>query len=215
MTALLHYFFLKGRRDHSLAIFVFAPAVLITVALLGASVVQQRLRYPLMLAANMSLVQNDALAETVFGTMAIGFATISAFWMLRAEIATKAVNSFVVASSTTRMSAALIQFAAMTGIASWLVATGAVIVLTGTIPPHLPMIAVAMLAAAYALAAIGALTVAISPQPMMMAWACSSLLLFIRWADQPADRNEFLLAGIVFVICAGLSTYRLGRRCAA
>jgi len=215
VIALMHYLLVKSRRDHSLAIFVFGPAILITTALVAASIVEHRLHYPLMFAAKMSLVQNAALAEQIFGTLALGFATISGFWILRSEVATKAISSFVVASRTINVSLALIFFAAITGIASWLVATGTVIALTATIPPHLPLVACAAIAIALALASIGALTVAISPQPMMMAWACSSLLLFIPWTDRLPNGNEFLLAGIVFVVCASLSTYRLGRRCAA
>lgn len=214
MIALLHYAVLKTRRDGSFFLFLFAPAVVIA-ALLGTSIVELRFEYPLALSRHMSAMQNARALATMVGGTAIMFGLISAFWTLRAEIATRAIASFVVASRSAAVIASLIVFGMLTAIAAWISGIAVVILLTAAVPPKLPLLFAGGLAVALALTGVATLVVTVAPQPANLIWAYFSMFVFVPWFERGPDVKLGVLAATVFVLSTTLSTYFLRRRCAS
>jgi hypothetical protein len=213
MIALLHYAVLKTRRDRSLFLFLFAPLFALA-ALLGPSLAELRFSYPLSLSRNLTPLQNARTLASLIGAVSIMFGLISAFWTYRAEIATRAIASFVVGSRALMVTASLILFATLMSAAAWLSGIAMAIVLTATVPPHLPLLFAGCVAVSLALNSVSALMVTIAPQPASLIWAYLSMLLFVRWIEKLPDVREFALAAVIFAICTTLSVFFLRRRCA-
>ena len=213
MIGLLHYAVLKTRRDRSLFLFLLAPAVVLA-ALLGPSIAELRLRYPLALSRNMTPLQNATILTNMLGMAALGFATISTFWTFRAEMATRSVASFVVARRSITVIATLILFGLMTAAAAWLCGIAMVILLTAAVPANLTVLFAGTLGVAIACSSAAALVVAIAPQPANILWAYFSMIVFLPWVEKLPDSKQFALAAAIFAICTPLSTYFLRRKCA-
>lgn len=208
MTALLHYAFLKGWRDRSLPTFFLIPAAQITAIVIGFSYVKDALHYPF---TGFPLDRFDA---PIFFVIAPSFiATLSAFWTFRAEIETRAISSFVMASRPASVAAALILFAGATAFAGILLSFAMLVLLVADYPAQFaPLLGLGAVAAMVG-ASLGALFVTFSPQPMML---MSGLIvtgivttLIYRSVSMP------LAGSILVVACIAASTFFVRRRCAA
>ncbi len=213
MIALLHYAVLKTRRDGSLFLFLFAPAMVIA-ALLGTSIAELRFEYPFALSRHMTQMQNAKLLTSIVGAGALMFGIISAFWTYRAEIATRSIASFVVASRPVTVIAALIVWGTLTVIAAWICGVAVVVLLTAAAPPHLPILFGGLVAVGMALISVAALIVTVAPKPENLIWSYLAMVIFVRWIEKLPDLPEIALAAALFAICTSLSIFFLRRRCA-
>jgi len=208
MTAMLHYALIKGLRDRSLPVFVLIGPMGITMAVIGVSLAAGHRDYPLYTLSD--------FADGLFaGVVAVTIAGMSGFWMFRSEVATKAIGSFVIASRPIKAFAALVLFAAMTGMLSWAGTTAMHALLTLRRPElaaAFGMMAIETLAAASA----GAMLVMISSQPTMLVWACIASAVFVPWYVNPTSRPQIvMIAPLVVIVCSITGTLLLERRCAA
>lgn len=209
MIALLHYLYLKGVRDRSLIIFLLIGPVWATIMLIAVAIALHHVHYP--------LGPELPIKEEIFfsGVLGSWVASISAFWSLRSELATKAVSSFLLARRPISIAVALVIFATATGVAS---IVGAVIcagVLWAAVPPGLFSIAFALVIVSLASASLGALYVTISPQPMMFVWAQIAGIPLAPWLVNPSNWPRLMMiAPVVTIVCTVVSAFLLERRCA-
>ncbi len=210
MNGLLHYAYLKGMRDRSLPIFVLCIPVQLMAMLIGYSVFHRHLQYPLM-----RLDWADADVTMISMLMPSVIATLSAFWTFRSEVATRAVGSFVIASRSITVVAALIAFAAATAIAGLIGALAMTALLTASFPSNFAALVSGGSIAALTGASLGTLYVAISPQPMMLVWAFIAGIPLVPWIFRDPGSVRSMMAAIALaVVCTGISTFLLRRRCA-
>lgn len=210
MIALLHYAYLKGMRDRSLPVFALMAPVQLAAMTIGFAVATRQLRYPL-IALNMD--SGDVAAMSIL--MPSFVATLSAFWTLRTEVATRAIGSFVVATRPVTVVIALVAFATATAIAGMIAAIGAVIILTAQFPEALASVMWLASIASLAGASLGALYVTLFPQPAMLLWSFVAGVPFVPFVFDPANWNRLAVANLILtVICIAVSTFVLRRRCA-
>lgn len=209
MIALWHYTFLKGMRDRSLPVFLLWGPVYATAALIGVSVAQGRLHYPLS-------PQWDIKDELFFALMtATVIATLSAFWTLRTEVATKAIGSFLMATRPISVVVALVVFAAATGVATEIGMIVVSAVVRAALPANLVPIVLATVILSLAAASMGALCVTISPQPAMLIWAFCGSLPLVAWMANPSNWPRLvMIAPVIAILCTAISAFLLRRRCA-
>lgn len=210
MIALMHYAFLKGMRDRSLPIFFLMGPVQLAAMLIGFSLIRRHLHYPLLTP---DFDRGDVAIFTIVLPSIV--ATLSAFWTFRSEVATRAIGSFVVASRPITVVVALIVFAAATAIGGLMAMLGTFVVLLAALPPNLATFAALGVISAFVGGSLGALYVTISPQPAMLVWAFIAGFPLAPWILDPAFRPRLLtIDGIVLIVCIGVSTFLLRRRCA-
>lgn len=215
MIAILRYAFLKSLRDRSLPVFFAAPAVVTTTVLLGTTLAH-RLTYPLYWIREWSPTQNAELAATMATLLAVAFASMAAFWTFRPEVSSRAIGSFLMGTRPISIAAALILFAAITGMGAWLADIGVIAVLAGAVPRHLALLALLELILSFTAASVGALAVTISAQPAMIIWAFAGSTVFIPWlASDKKTVTAMAVAVVVSILCTAMSAFLLERRCAA
>lgn len=218
MKALLHYAVLKGMRDRLLPILLLVSPIFAAGTLIGESAARKQLHYPL-------TVGLDSLGFNPAGLYALTFSSIVAFWAFRSEVATKAINSFVMASRPIGIVTALVVYGVGIGVATWMGAIAAATALTTKLPSNLASFALEAFIASLFGASIGALAVTISAQPTMLVWAvCATvglplILLFdYQRGDlvfELASRTRYLTSQVVVsILCLGIGTFLLERRCA-
>lgn len=218
MIALLRYAILKGMRDRLLPILLLGSPILAAAALISLALSEGQLHYPLS-------VRLDSLGDPA-RLFALTFASLTAFWAFRSEVATRAINSFVMASRPVHIVVALILYGTVTGIAVWLGAIVTAAALTTELPVNLTWFAIETVIASLFGASIGALAVTISPQPTMLVWAiCATLglpvvLLFDAQRGElvfeVTTRARYLTSELVVsILCLGIGTFLLERRCAS
>lgn len=210
MIALLHYAFLKSLRDRSLPIFVLWVPIQVAAMLIGSSVINHHLQYPLVVSD-----WNDGDVAAFSILLPSFIASISAFWTFRSEVATRAIGSFVIASRPITVVVALVVFATATAIAGLIAAIGTVAVLTMALPPNVAFFASIGVIASLAGGSLGALYVTISPQPAMFVWAACAGIPLAPWIFAPATKSQLpMIASVLSIVCIGVSTFLLRRRCA-
>ncbi|HUP49786.1 MAG TPA: hypothetical protein VNA04_13450 [Thermoanaerobaculia bacterium] len=211
MTALLHYAWLKGMRDRSLPVFFAIAPIQIAAMIIGFAVIKRQVRYPL---AALNFDEGDIAAITILLPSFV--ATLSAFWTFRSEVATRAINSFVMGSRPLAVVASLVVFGfatAMAGVAA-LIATA--VILTATVPAAVASMAFTAAVASVAGASLGALYVTISPQPGMLVWTFVAGIPLVPFIFDPANRAELLTVGtVISLVAIGIATVLLRRRCAS
>jgi hypothetical protein len=206
----VHYAWLKGVRDRSLVIFALIPPMQFTAMVIGFSLDKRHLTYP--------FIGPDWAGD--FPGLAILIPAVvgscSAFWMLRSEVATRAIDSFVVASRPVAVIAALVVTGTVTAAAGWLGGLAAILMLTADLPANLLTLASSGALAALAGASLGALYVTILPQPGMLVWAVVAGLPLGPWIFDPASRSHLIpIALVVSIVAMAASTFLLRRRCAS
>jgi hypothetical protein len=214
VIALLRYAFLKGLRDSSLFAFILIPMMFPVAALLGVTLGKGRLLYPLYMSPQFSPQQNATLAGQITTAVCLLFTVITAFWTFRSEIATRSVGSFLLAARPLTLSLALILFAAAIGLAGWIGGMAMIGVLTTAMPPHLALLALKVAAGTVAASALGTLVVTISPNPGMVLGAYLACIISIVWVEKSTSLSQLIGAVAVAIVCAGLASFFLERRCA-
>ena len=207
--ALLRYLLLKSLRDSSLVAFVITPALVPAAALIGVTV-DRHFTYPFYMNPHYRAVDNAVLASTISMAMAVAFAGIAAFWVLRSEIASRSVNAFVFGLPPSRIALTLVLFGAGIGLAGWLGGLAVSCVLTGAVPPNLLLLALKSVVAFVAGSAVGAFAVAVSPQPAMIVSTYAAAALFITGGGG----QQMALAIVISIVFAALAAVLLERRCA-
>jgi len=213
MIALLRYLYLKSARDSSLIAFLLVP-MLVPVAALSGVTLKSHLQYPFYMDALYTPVQNATLAATIAMAISVLFASIAAFWTLRAEIATRSVGSFLFAARPLTVALALILFAATIGLAGWLGGVALTGALTTAVMPHLALITLKVVVALIAASAAGALVVTISPQPGMIIGSYLGCVVLIPLVAKSKGSVQLLVAVVVAIVCTLLAAFLLERRCA-
>jgi len=209
MIALLRYAFLKGMRDRSLPIFFLLEPAQVAAMLIGYSVMNRHLHYPLIMPGDVGDVVGFSVLFPSF------VATLSAFWTFRSEVATRAIGSFVVASRPSTVVVALVVFAAATAIGGLIGAITTAAVLTAALPANLASLAPLGVISSLVGASLGALYVTISPQPAMLVWAFIAVIPLAPWIFHPPSTPRLLMiAALVSIVCIGVSAFLLRRRCA-
>lgn len=214
VTAILRYLILKSRRDHSLVVFLFGPMFVPIAAILGVTLTKGRLRYPFFLNEQYTPSQNAALVMLIVSMLAVLIANIAAFWTLRPEVATRAINAFVFGTRPSTITIALVLFSSLAAFIGLIGATGMIWLLTAALPPQLGLLAFKLPLALVAGSAIGTFVVMLSPQPVMMVVSyvgCVILMPFIEHASIPA---QFAVSGTIVVVCTALAVFLMRRRCA-
>jgi hypothetical protein len=210
MIALLHYAWIKGMRDRSLLIFALIPPIQFTFMVLGFSVAMRNLSYPFTPPDWTGDFPGFAI---VFPSL---FGSISAFWALRAEVATRAVDSFVVASRPIAVIGALVVIGTVTGAGGWIGGLVTIVALTADLPANVLSLASNGALAALAGASLGALYVTILPQPTMLIWAIVAGFPLAPWIFSPASGPWLMPVALsVSVVAVVTSTLLLRRRCAS
>ncbi len=210
MIALLHYAFLKGMRDRSLPIFVLMMPVQVAAMIIGYSVINRHLQYPLV---GFDWDEGDVAVIAILLPSVV--ATLSAFWTFRSEVATRAIGSFVIASRPITVVLALIVFAAATATGGSIATTATIAVLTAGLPANLASLAALGILHSFVGASLGALYVTISPQPAMLVWAFIAGFPLAPWILDPASQSRLsMIAAVLSVVCIGVSAFLLRRRCA-
>jgi hypothetical protein len=210
VIALLHYAVLKSVRDKSLPVLLAAPSLIIAAMVLGTSFAKG-VHYPFQIERQWTAAQNARLAGMIAMLAAVLFTSTAAFWTLRAEVATKAIGSFVLAARAVVVAASATAYAAVAGLASWLLSVVTVAALTGAWPFDGAM-AIEIVLAIGTAAAIGVLAASVSPQPQVLIWAyCGTLLIL----SPLHDSHAMFAAPAVMIVCIGAAAFLLERRCAA
>lgn len=210
MSALLHYAWLKGMRDRSLPIFALMPVMQFAAMIIGFSAFRGHLSYPF--AGPDWTGDFPGIAIVLPSTIS----SICAFWIFRAEVATRAIDSFVVASRPLAVTGALVVIGFVTAVVGWLGGIATIVMLTGEIPGNLLSLVTNGTLSALAGASLGALYVTILPQPSMLVWALVAGLPLAPWIFDPASRSHLLpVALAVFFVATTSSTFLLRRRCAS
>ena len=211
MNALLHYAWLKGMRDRSLPVFFAIAPIQIAGMIIGIAVSKRQVHYPL---GALNFDEGDIAAITILVPSFV--ATLSAFWTFRSEVATRAINSFVMASRPLTVIAALVLFGfatAMAGVGG-LIATA--LILTATVPADVASMVFTAAVASAAGASLGALYVTISPQTGMLLWASVAGIPLVPFIFDPANRPALLAVGtVISVVAITIATVLLRRRCAS
>jgi hypothetical protein len=158
--------------------------------------------------------QNATLAGQITTGICVLFTVIIAFWTFRSEIATRSVGSFLLAARPLALSLALILFAAAIGLAGWIGGMAMIGVLTTAMPPHLALLALKVAAGTVAASALGTLVVTISPNPGMVLGAYLVCIISIVWIEKSTSLSQLIGAVAVAIVCAGLASFFLERRCA-
>jgi hypothetical protein len=211
VSALLHYAWLKGMRDRSVLVFFLIAPIQIAAIIIGISVSNHHIRYPLL---PLALDEGDVAVLSVI--LPYFVAACSAFWTFRSEVATKAIGSFVIGSRPLTVVLALVVFAAATAICGQAALFGVAVALTKTFPASLGSAAFTAAIASVAGASLGALYVTISPQPAMLPWAFLAGIPLTVFIINPASRpHQVPIASLLSIGCVAISTVLLRRRCAA
>jgi hypothetical protein len=214
MIALLRYLYLKSARDSSLIAFLFVP-MLIPVAALSGVTLRGHLQYPFYMNPLYTPVQNATLAASIAMATSVLFASIAAFWTLRAEIATRSIGSFLFAARPLTIALALILFSTTIGLVGWLSAVALTGALTTAVMPHFALVTLKVVVALITASAAGALVVTISPQPgMIIGSYLGCAVLFPLLAKSTKGSVQLLVAVVVAIVCTALSAFLLERRCA-
>ena len=214
MTAILRYLILKSRRDHSLMVFLFGPMFFPIGAVLGVTVAKGHLRYPFFLNDQYTPSQNAALVMLIASMLAVLFANIAAFWTLRAEVATHAVNAFVFGTTPSTITLTLVLFSAVVALLGLIGATGMIWALTAALPPELGLLALKMPLALVAGSAIGTFVVMLSPQPAMMVVSYVGCVILAPFVEHAQVSTQLVVALGIAVVCTSLAILLLRRRCA-
>jgi len=159
-------------------------------------------------------VQNATLAATIGMAISVLFASIAAFWTLRAEIATRSIGSLLFAARPLTIALALILFGATIGLAGWLGAVALTGALTTAVMPHLALVTLKVVVALIAASAAGALVVTISPQPGMIIGSYLGCVVLIPLVAKSKGWVQLLVAVVVAIVCTLLTAFLLERRCA-
>jgi hypothetical protein len=216
MIAVLHYAILKSVRDRSLAIFLFGPAIVITASLLGVSLRDGSLHYPLHMTAEWSPAKSAEVAGIMTTVIAVIFASVASFWTFRSEVATKSIGSFVMARRPISVALALVVFAAVTGFGGWVGGMAAVGALTAAFPAKLASLALAIAIVLLAAASLGALMVTISTEPPSIIGVYCAVMLLLPWLTKAEYRSPLLIVALVLsMLCTVVCAFLLERRCAS
>ena len=214
MIAILRYLVLKTWRDSSLIAFVMIPVFGPVAALAGSTLAKGHFAYPLYLNVHYTPVQSATLAAQIAFAAAFMFSSISSFWTLRPEVATRAVGAFVLAARPFSIAFALVTFATAVAMTGWLGALGMIALLTSVLPAGAGMLMLKVFVASVAASAIGALVLMISAQPAMIAVGYMSCAVIIAFLEKAKDPTQLLTGVAVVIICVPLSAFLLERRCA-
>lgn len=210
MIALLHYAWLKGWRDRSIPVFALIPTVQFTFMVIGFSVATGHVSYPF----TSPDWTGDFPGVAILIPSVIG--SLSAFWTFRAEVATRAVDSFVVASRPAAVTAALTVVGTVTAVSAWIAGLATIVLLTADLPAGFVSLLINGALGALAGASLGALYVAILPQPTMLIWAFVAGTPVAPLIFNPATRRYLVpVALAVTLVAMTSSTFLLRRRCAS
>lgn len=214
MIALLRYLVLKTVRDGSLVIFLATPAVMLSSALIGATLIQG-VRYPLYFDTQMSALENARLGASISIVSAIFFATLAAFWTLRPETASRSIGSFVFAARPLTIVFTLTLFATVVGMLSWLPALVVVRAFVSVLPLHLMSLFVKLVVGCMVLSSTGACVLMISTEPATIVGPYILCVLMMALLNDTSTVVQLAAAAILVVISIPLATILLERRCAA
>jgi hypothetical protein len=214
VTAIFRYLYLKSRRDQSLIAFVFTPVLIPVAAVLGVTLAKGHLHYPLFLNEQYTPSQNAALVMLVASMMAVLFANVAAFWTLRTEVATHAINAFVFGTTPATITVTLILFGSLVALAGAIGATGMTWMLTAALPPNLGTLVLELPLALLAGSAIGACVVMLSPQPVMMVVSYVGCVILIPFIGKAQMSTQLAVAGGIAIVSTALAIFLLRRRCA-
>ena len=216
MIAVLHYALLKSLRDKSLPVFVLGPSLVIAASLLGATLAQGGLHYPLYMSRQMSAARNAEMSALVLTFFAMAFGTVAAFWTLRPEVVTKTIGSFLMARRPLTVALAQVTFAAAIAFSAWVVGIITIAALTSALPPAIGWFALGAAVASIGAASVGALVLTISPQPAMVIWAFLACTTMLPLLVHPAVRPTLLfVVPVVSILLTAVSAFLLERRWAS
>lgn len=214
MTALLRYLLLKSWRDSSLITFLIVPMLVPVAALAGVTLANGHLQYPFYMNVQYTPVQNATLVAAIAMATASLFASISAFWALRPEIANRSVGAFFFAARPLTVALTLILFGAALAWTAWIGALAIIGALTSALPANLLLATLRVAAGCLAASAAGALVVTISPQPAMIVASYFGCVVLIPMLAKSKGSVQLLVALVVAMVCTALSAFLLERRCA-
>lgn len=222
MRALLHYNFLKGRRDLSLLAFVIIPAFLPIAVLCGSTFTKAwspheaaTAHYPMFMEVHYSPSQNAKMATDVASFMSAFFAIIPAFWSLRNEMITRSVAALAMAARSPQIVLASVLYATAIACAAWMFGIASIGILTTAISPTLARSAAEIVVLAFAFGALGTLTVIISPQPGMIAGALPLAAVALSFVEKKKAAAPQMMGVLVFAILAtAIASFVLERKCA-
>jgi len=215
VIAMLHYTYLKSRRDSSLFAFIMIPALFPLAALGGATLAKGHWHYPLFLNPQYTPVQNATLCAQIATVVSVLFTVIPAFWTLRPEIATKSVTSFFFAARPMTVVASVIVFAFALNFTGWIGAITMIRILTGTLPPHVAFMTLKVAVGCLVTSALGTLLVTISSQPALLVGGYMACGLLIPWIQGSKSSLQVMGGGVgAAIVCTALAGFILERRCA-
>jgi hypothetical protein len=214
VIAMLHYAWLKSRRDSSLFAFILIPALFPLAALGGATLAKGHWHYPFFLNPQYTPVQNATLCAQIAVALSVLFTVIPAFWTLRPEIATRSVTSFFFAARPMTVAASVIVFAFALSFTGWIGAIAMIRILTGTLPPHVAFMTLKVAVGCLATSALGTLLVTISSQPALLVGAYMVCALLIPWIEGSKSSLHVMGGVAAAIVCTALAGFILERRCA-
>ena len=215
MMAILRYAVLKSVRDRSLPIFAGTPSAMALAILLGTTAAGHHLVYPLYIYHDWPPAQNAAVASAITAAVAVFLTSMTAFWTFRPEVATRAIGAFLMGTRAAAVARALVIFAAVIGIASWLASVGVIVLLTSVFPSNFAAVLLAVVIFSILAAAIGALIVTINTQPSMMIWAYLGSMVFVAWLSNGRHVTGTMVSAVVLsIVCTIGCAFLLERRCA-
>lgn len=212
MKAMLRYLLLKTQRDGSFWAFLALPALFPIGALVGPIVGTRHFVYPLYMNSQFTPVANATLVADITGACAIIFASIVAFWVLRPEVASHAIGSFLFGARPLTIVVSVMLFATAIEVTAFAIALVVIKVLAAAWPANILFIAFRTVMVTILLSAAGVLLLMISPQPAMMIGTYVFALTMIPLEKRPL--TQMAIAAIVTVVCVTISTFLLERRCA-
>ena len=172
MTALLRYAFVKSLREHLLAGVLLTPLVMAVAPLLGlavANVFFGRPAFPFRFDGEITQTMFASQLSAAVLLIATLGAGISAFYVFRAEVTSRAVGFFVLANRPRAFAAAAVSYGTIAGLLSYLIAVLGSGVLISALPPQLAShIAIATIAS-FVAAALGTASVVFSTEVTMLA----------------------------------------------
>jgi hypothetical protein len=216
VSALLRYAMVKSLREHLLAGLVLAPLVLTCAPLLGMAffgMLRGQPTYP-MHVPDESAEGTASMFTVIIAIVSALIAAFGAFWIFRGEIASRAVNFFFLARPPRVVSVVSAIYGFFAGVAAFLLARTAIIVLTATPPEDVAReIAVAAISIALG-SALGSLLVAISSEAAILVVA---YVIIVATVELLLPGNPIRAAAAVLLAAAMLQTATivLRRRCAS
>jgi hypothetical protein len=216
MKALLRYAFVKSSREHLLFGLLLAPMVMTTVPMLGIGLllaVRGQGLFPLHFPEYSPESTAGFLGICAVVLSAI-VAAVGAFSIFRSEVANRTVGLFFLAKYPRAVSLASTVYGLLAGVASYVLASAGIRVLTDSPPPGDRSELLIAVIAAMAGSALGSALVAISPEMIVLVPAYAGAILVAIVLLDSTDMRSFIIIPAIAVVLTAFAPILLRRRCA-